>query len=217
MKRRLTTLVVFLLLGAVVSVSVAWGLARFYPATFDHTKSSLSDEARGWAADKGVPDPVISSYNGLGIRWVVVHKPVGTTMLSGGVEEPVYDYAGMEVEAGWPFVAMHERSWIDDEASSLHRRIYRTAVGLQSEATGAGPAVPPLRPLPLYPALPGFLLNTLFYAAIWFGLFVGLGAARRSIRRKRGWCIKCGYDLRGTSGGEVCPECGHELCAGVET
>ena len=32
-------------------------------------------------------------------------------------------------------------------------------------------------------------------------------AARRLIRRKRGLCIKCGYDLRGTEH-EVCPECG---------
>ena len=210
MKRWIAKLVLFLLLGAIVNVAVAWGLAGFYPATFDRTKSSLSDEARRWASDKGVPYPVISSYNGLGIRWVVVHKQVGTTMSSGGVEEPVYDYAGMEVDAGWPFVAMHEQSWIDDAASSLHRRIYRTAVGLQSEITGSGPAVAPLRPLPLHPALPGFLINTLFYAAIWFGLFVGFGAARHSIRRKRGHCIKCGYDLRRDfSAG--CPACGWRL------
>ncbi len=207
MKRRLTKLVVFLLLGAIVNVAVAWGLAGFYPATFDRTKSSLSDEARRWASDKGVPYPVISSYNGLGIRWVVVHKSVAATMVSGGIEEPMIDYAGMEVDAGWPFVAMHEQSWIDDAASSLHRRIYRTAVGLQSETTGSGPAVAPLRPLPLYPALPGFLINTLLYAAISFGLFAGFGATRHSIRRKRGHCIKCGYDLRGADH-EVCPECG---------
>ncbi len=207
MKRRLTKLVLFLLLGAIVNVGVAWGLARFYPATFDRTKSSLSAEARGWASDKGVPDPVISPYNGLGIHWVVVHKQVATTMLSGGVEEPVYGYAGMKVDAGWPFVAMYEQSWIDDTASSLYRRIYRTAVGLQSETTRAAPAVAPLRPLPLYPALPGFLINTIFYAAILWLLALGPFTARRVIRRKRGHCIKCGYDLRGDLDGG-CSECG---------
>ncbi len=207
MKRWIFKLVLFLLLGAVVNVAVAWGLAGFYPATFDRTKSSLSDEARGWASDKGIPDPVISSYNGLGIRWVVVHKQVGTTMLSGGVEEPVYDYAGMEVDAGWPFVAMHEQSWIDDGVSPSHRRIYRTAIGLQTETTGLGPVIAPLRPLPFYPALPGFLIDTLIYAAIWFGLFVGFGAARRTIRHKRGLCIRCGYDL-GHADHRACPECG---------
>ena len=206
MRRHLIKLVVFLLLGAVINIAVAWGLAGFYPATFDRTKSSLSTEARGWAVENSVPDPVISPYYGLGIRWVVVHKQVGTTML-GGIEESVIGYAGMEVHAGWPFVAMREQSWIDDAASSLHRRIYRTAVGLQSEARGAGPAVAPLRPLPLYPALPGFLINTLFYAAICFGLFTGFGATRHSFRRKRGHCIKCGYDL-GHADHRACPECG---------
>ena len=216
MKRWLAKIVVFLLLGAIVNVAVAWGLAGFYPATFDRTKSSLSDEARRWASDKGVPYPVISSYNGLGIRWVVVYKSVAATMVSGGIEEPMIDYAGMEVDAGWPFVAMHEQSWIDDAASSSHRRIYRTAIGLQSEATGLAPVIAPLRPIPLNPALPGFLINTLFYAAIWFGLFVAFGATRRSIRRKRGHCIKCGYDLRGTAQ-MICSECGYEVRAEAGT
>ena len=210
MKRWIAKLVLFLLLGAIVNVAVAWGLAGFYPATFDRTKSSLSDEARRWASDKGVPYPVISSYNGLGIRWVVVHKQVGTTMLSGGAEEPVYDYAGMVVDAGWPFVAMYEQSWIDDAASSSHRRIYRTAIGLQSEATGLAPVIAPLRPIPLNPALPGFAFNTLLYAAIVWLITLAPFTARRMIRRKRGRCIKCGYDLRGAEH-EACPECGVEV------
>ena len=207
MKRRLFKLVVLLLLGATVNVAVAWGLAGFYPATFDRTKSSLSDEARRWASDKGVPYPVISSYKGLGIRWVVVYKSVAATMVSGGIEEPMIDYAGMEVDAGWPFVAMHEQSWIDDAASSSHRRIYRTAIGLQSEATGLAPVIAPLRPIPLNPALPGFAINTVFYAAILRLLMFGLSTTRRVIRHRRGLCIDCGYDLRSefSSG---CPECG---------
>ena len=52
----------------------------------------------------------------------------------------------------------------------------------------------------------GMAINTVFYALIlWlpFAPFV----LRRSIRRKRGHCIKCGYDLRGAEH-EVCPECG---------
>ena len=63
--------------------------------------------------------------------------------------------------------------------------------------------------LPLRPLWPGFAINTVFYAAILWLLTLGLLTARRMIRCKRGRCIKCGYDLRGTSGGGgVCPECG---------
>jgi hypothetical protein len=35
----------------------------------------------------------------------------------------------------------------------------------------------------------------------------GVGAMRRRLRRRRGLCAACGYDLRG-GGGERCPECG---------
>ena len=61
--------------------------------------------------------------------------------------------------------------------------------------------------LPLRPIWPGFAINTVFYAAILWLLAFGLFAARRVIRRKRGLCLKCGYDLRGAEH-EVCPECG---------
>ena len=63
--------------------------------------------------------------------------------------------------------------------------------------------------LPLRPIWPGFAINTLFYAAILWLLTFGPFATRRFIRDKRGRCVKCGYDLRGSSGGGGgCPECG---------
>lgn len=61
------------------------------------------------------------------------------------------------------------------------------------------------------PPWPSFALNTLFYAVVlWipFAPFV----LRKALRRKRGLCIKCGYDLRHVEH-EVCPECGSELSA----
>ena len=33
------------------------------------------------------------------------------------------------------------------------------------------------------------------------------GPLRRYSRRRKGWCVKCGYDLTGNVSG-VCPECG---------
>ncbi len=47
----------------------------------------------------------------------------------------------------------------------------------------------------------------MFYAALLWLLVFGPFTARRFIRRKRGRCINCGYDLRGDfSAG--CSECG---------
>ena len=63
---------------------------------------------------------------------------------------------------------------------------------------------------PLRPILPGFLINMLFWAIILWLLIPGPFVLRRLIRRKRGRCPKCGYDLRGAipGAGGGCPECG---------
>ena len=53
---------------------------------------------------------------------------------------------------------------------------------------------------------PGFAINTVFYAAILWLPFAPF-QLRRYLRRKRGLCIKCGYDLRGDFAAG-CPECG---------
>ncbi len=60
---------------------------------------------------------------------------------------------------------------------------------------------------PFLPTWPDFAINTAFYAAILWLLTLGPFTARRMIRRKRGHCINCGYDLRGAEH-KACPECG---------
>jgi hypothetical protein len=60
----------------------------------------------------------------------------------------------------------------------------------------------------LRPWWPGFLLNTLIYAAAtWLLLFVGVRHGVRFVRRRRGRCPRCGYELaKGKL--SACPECG---------
>jgi len=53
----------------------------------------------------------------------------------------------------------------------------------------------------------GFAINTVFYGALLWMLWLSPFVVRRVIRRKRGHCIKCGYDLRGDFS-TGCPECG---------
>jgi hypothetical protein len=64
--------------------------------------------------------------------------------------------------------------------------------------------------LPLRPTMLGFLVNTLFYAAILWLIFAAPWQFRRWRRARRGLCRRCGYDLRGHSSASerICPECG---------
>ena len=54
----------------------------------------------------------------------------------------------------------------------------------------------------------GMFINVLFYCSVIAMAFYSRAYSRRIIRRKRGRCLKCAYDLRGDySAG--CPECGY--------
>jgi hypothetical protein len=61
--------------------------------------------------------------------------------------------------------------------------------------------------LPLRPLWLGLLANTGFYGVILWAMWFMPGAIRRELRRQRGACVRCGYDLRG-GGLTSCPECG---------
>lgn len=52
-----------------------------------------------------------------------------------------------------------------------------------------------------------FAINSTTYGAAWWLLLLAPGIARRALRRRRGQCVACGYDLTGNTTG-ICPECG---------
>ena len=71
-----------------------------------------------------------------------------------------------------------------------------------------------IKVIPYGPLWLGLLTNSIFYSAVLWLLIPGPFVLRRMIRRKRGLCVKCAYDLRGAEH-KVCPECGH-TCRSVE-
>ena len=54
---------------------------------------------------------------------------------------------------------------------------------------------------------PGMIVNELFYCTVIVLSYVGWIQGRRAIRRRRGRCQQCAYDLRGDLS-TGCPECG---------
>ncbi len=214
MKRRLTQFVLFLLLGAIVNVAVAWTCVVTVPIALRPAETTI----RQVSADYQQVQCIQRAFGRTRESWVERYTwPVlidyeRAFALGGG--------AASWERTGWPMRALFC-------SISANAMIYRTDGGEEVFAAGsdgqvdAGIELSPeqfslsidsvatWRALPLRPIWPGFAINTIFYATVLSLLWSSPFVVRRLIRRKRGHCIKCGYDLRGTSGGGgVCPECG---------
>jgi hypothetical protein len=194
-KRWLIRIVVCLIVGAVTTVAVAWACVITSPGNIESL--SLEDGERllawaesvgfTWSAQRDNDYPVYSEWTGWGLSRRSVHPY--TTFES--------RWGASGISAGIPAHAVKAHvvcSYGSPEWSSVG--------GFSIDSPGIGAEV-----LPWSPIWPGFLIDTLFYAAIWFGVFFGFASAKQAIRRKRGRCPRCGYDLRGALE-TGCPECG---------
>jgi len=193
--------------GVVTTVGVAWGLAAW---DSEHPRSAAPITPtdliiwRERADDSwpSRPDTVVCAV-GVGVSW---------RSMTGWGRWPDDLYYVSVYTYGLPARALQFHGVMAHANFDTHSALFGNETTL--EGNGAG------RALPLRPIFPGFLVNTLFYAAIWFGIFFGVAALRRALRKKRRRCVKCSYDLRGHqlpspsgrgAGGEGvkgCPECG---------
>ena len=198
MRRRLVTLAIFLLLGAVVNVAMAAGIAQFsLPSSslaYAELLMVLGLRVNLVSSDS---DIVYESFvdNGIG----VTHR--GTVLDNGSTRIAGDESIDLQYSVGWPLRSLQAQShfrngqWIRD--SWLLPLVPRTNLfGFESQPE-----------LPLRPIWSGFAVNTVFYAALLWLPIRGPFVLRRHIRRKRGLCVSCGYDLRHADH-EACPECG---------
>ena len=250
MKRWPAKLVVFLLLGAIINVAVAWGCAywivpyngqvlpsqngvvKVYFAVGDSLPRRIFKELRqpgastlAWWEERSDPKPVESK------KYIVIStghlyeqaspplwSAVGRTPVASQQIEPWWVSPIIECARGWPCLALANRIDLQWNPTTRKYSITKVGSGIPIETQHWPPQKPgrdwytgpiPQRAiLPYRPIWPGFAINTVFYAAILWSPFAPF-QLRRYVRRKRGHCIKCGYDLRATSGGG-CPECGWE-------
>jgi len=192
--------------GALTTVGVAWGLASLHMLG---PRVPVLDEPP-WSVDELIrlhADRAVSRY-----EWSVVafeSGAVGSTMRGvmssptlGSMRQPTPGVDLVERTAGLPCRAFIGARWLSGPSLLSSAAIDNP---VRTQAPGAFAFSSEF--LPLRPIFPGFLVNTLFYAAMWFGIFFGVAALRRFIRKRRGRCVKCGYDLRGDVAAG-CPECG---------
>lgn len=110
----------------------------------------------------------------------------------------------LTIDTGWPARALRYTATYAEGVRQSSGVRWPVNNGRFAASCGGIPTTP----------LPGFAVNTLFYAASVGAIFaVPLSASpiRRRLRARRGRCPKCGYDLAGLAGADpdaTCPECG---------
>ncbi len=211
---------VFVLLGAIVNVAVAW--------TRVVVKGSVSYSTRYYHDPKWIDGTVIAIHHsrGYNVVWPVdrsgtmlresprwVHEFNGRAWWKDAALIPnMNNYA---IACGWPVFSLTSWRTVQDGDEMRFPGVIHHGIVWQSPS----PAhmrntvewVPPI--LALKPLWPGFAINTVLYAAILWVLFAAPFALRRRLRIKRGLCPACGYDLRGRgrapgNSTDLCPECG---------
>ena len=210
MKGLLTRIMVFVVLGAILNLLIAWGCATWpTPPLFDALLTADYRRAR-WQAEERRPDLkadrlwIDRAYRGRGFHLLVVQEgPPGAELIH------IH-------RAGWPLASMEgrEHNPLRPGTAPIRTPSYLAALPLPTDGTLLVPLVgggvttsPYVRVLPLLPIWPGFALNTLAYALAAM-IVAGLWwLVRRSLRKMRGRCLACAYDLRGDYS-TGCPECG---------
>ncbi len=106
----------------------------------------------------------------------------------------------IRTESGWPWKAL--RCTFSDVDGGHGGWTFGATTGSAAPAGGG-----PQRVITWRPRMPGFVFNTSVFAAMWFMILFAPRMSRRALRRRRGRCERCGYDLRASPEGR-CPECG---------
>ncbi len=220
MRRRLFTLALFLLLGAILNVAVAWGLAMSVDV-------GLIQNGVPAAAVSSRETLAVSKYSSFGASFVYVQRwrherAMESQIIGGDPHELLPSWGDLDLvpsqnytegrtsfekqvlnSYGVPMLAM----WYRCRTHPTAPRTYTVRGGILVDSyhiggPGGEPGVLPIRLI-----YPGFAINTTLYAALLWPLWRIPFALRKHTRRKRGLCVECGYDHRHADH-DACPECG---------
>ncbi len=114
--------------------------------------------------------------------------------------------------AGWPMLCLRSISHASSSDAALR---WSWLIPIRPAGAYTNIRDPAMGSIPLLPEPVGFTVNTAAFGSIWFLIFMIPTMARRSIRRRRGLCPRCAYDLKGLAPGSPCPECGGDAPATV--
>lgn len=129
---------------------------------------------------------------------------LGWWRFAGFFEDEFYPAAVAAEARGWPMLCLAQAFIVESENDAVGSVEWGLPMSLKSRFGRTGQLSAPYRPL-----FPGFLVNTAAFTACWFLVvpWCGPRLVRDHIRRRRGRCPSCGYDLRGCFAGG-CLDCG---------
>lgn len=233
MRHRVRHIVGLLALGLLSTIAVAWGCSYFatLERSHDAPRFSATERPRWWMlecqgfgrvavnsrsdSNRPKPDDVVVRFG-----WSRTRQPAPAASHN---DTSFVDRH--ELAAGWPFRSFmwwQDRDWTNVPIPSgpqidpvVTPRPPRWAFALEPIKNRGPVSIVKERVIPLYPILPGLLLDMLFYAAAWWFLGSSIRQLRRRWRRRRRRCPQCSYDISGTDHAR-CPECGEELLNAVK-
>ncbi len=222
--KRIRVILGWLLAGAVVNVGVAWGCALLINVETSDPLVGVritTSTSRELIRQKAFGSTLIMGTHGRGDFAGSVHEYADDAAIWdvgwGRFDEPSRRFLSMAQASNATLI----ESFMGDARGWPWRSLWCTRsqyiIGQDdpNRDSSSGGIVTPLpewkfvgaRILPLRPIAIGFLLNTLVFAMLLWGLLRGAASSRDAIRHKHGRCLACGYDLQGTDHA-ACPECG---------
>lgn len=199
--RLIARCIVWMVIGAVISCAVAVLASWLTPV--EEISNQPGDAANWFIAAH--PEAIQQFEE---VEWIEARGPARRVLLTGGWVHPRPGYREyLRHLAGWPWLALEATVEMVDGRVHSHEGGLMLDEGKMRAINEGRTVAETQRVIPWRPTWPGFLLDTvLFSAGLWL-LSFGPLIARRIVRRRRGRCPRCNYDLRGTAHGQ-CPECG---------
>jgi hypothetical protein len=230
MMRHLLKAAALILIGAAISVAVAWGCAlwcdcraghpciacvgiggepwwigvdrwRGFGTNIHDTRTAIRPRATGEAI---LSDLAFSSAPlATGYLWddPLPRLDVSWSRLGIGAHDQGRDLVLGEQANGWPARCM----WAG--IHGYHAAPLRNALALSTRRTELGDSFTDQRLLPLRPIWRGLFIDAVCYGGMIWLFMLGVSSMRRRHRRRVGRCERCGYELRGLLE-PGCPECG---------
>ena len=213
LKNFIITILISIILGGVIAVGVALACARW--ATVE------PDQLPRKVAFAGRPIDGISA-SGIGVeRWQLeagVFSVAGSLTYTTPEQLPEWiDVPAPEdvryirkfeaVGSGWPWICLRTHSMFDVSSFNVLEKEW-----VDGSEIGMGSIFMPFstRVIPHGPYWPGLIRNWIVWSLPWLVLWFGWVGTRQIIRKGRGKCRSCGYDLRGIES-DKCPECGRAI------